>query len=699
MQNGRRWTLIVLGTVVAVGFAGVFGIPQLRWRAEVILLHLAGEIPDITLAETIQFMLPGSDQSMAFLIEKRNPYAVVQNMRTSDQDVQAGGLLYQAHCISCHGTDAVGSQVAPALVGRPYKHGDSDWAVYRAIRLGVPNSAMQPSAPLSPTERWQLISYIRSLDKPVDASLVIETAPPATYRTVLFDDIVAAEQQPQEWLTFSGSYSSSRHSRLEQINRDNVAQLGLKWIRQFQGTNEFVEVSPLVHDGIMYLSLPACDLHALDAASGKSLWMFRCSLLKDTPGEFSWTNTRGVALLGDKIFMATWDARLFAIDAKTGREVWRTTVDADAETYDISSAPLALNGQVIVGVATRWVGRGYIAAFDAATGEERWRFHSIPAAGEPGNETWEDDSWKAGGGSMWLSGSYDPETDLVYWPVGNPKPDYDSHLRRGDNLYTNSIVALRASTGELVWHFQATPADDKDWDGSQMPVLADLRKQDGDVEKVLLWANRNGFVYVLDRVTGKFLRGAPFVHQNWADGLDSNGRPILKPLSGRLEGDLIYPGNVGGTNWWPPTYDPQRQLLIVPALEQGMVFFSSFNSPPRVTGSPFYTAVRAIDPLTAKVVWEHRHEPRHTDNATAGLVSTDGGLVFGGDRSEFFAYDIDSGDVLWSVDLGGTIMAAPVTFSTAGAQMVAIAAGGDVLAFGLPVRASPSGNSQSSAIE
>jgi alcohol dehydrogenase (cytochrome c) len=693
MKKRPRRIGLLLALLIIGATATVLLVPQSRWRVQVIVLHLAGKLPDIELLEVVQFMLPSSDQSMAFLIEQRNPYAVVRNKRTSAPDIEAGGALYQTHCIGCHGAGAAGSHVGPALVGRPLTHGDSDWAIYRTIRLGLPNTAMQ-SVRMTPTERWQLISYVRSLDKPGTQAASI-AAPQRAYEAVTFEDLVHAEQRPQDWLTFSGSYSSVRHSALAQVDRTNVGQLTTKWLRQIEGTGASIEVSPLVHNGIMYLALAPCVVLALDAKTGETLWTYVCTLNNDEPSEFTVVSYRGVALLDDKIFFATWDMQLIAISATTGQEIWHTTVDEDDYVYHVDSAPLAFGDQVAVGVASRLGGRGHLVVFDAATGKERWRFNAIPGPGEPGNETWEGDSWKIGGGSMWLSGSYDPATDLLYWPVGNPKPDYKVSERLGDNLYTDSMVALRGSTGELVWHFQATPGDNRDWDASQMPTLVDLPMQ-GGTRKALLWANRNGFYYVLDRITGELLVGTPFAEQNWAEGLDEKGRPIRKPLSGGLQGDLVYPGNVGATNWWPPTYDPKRQLMIVPVLEQGQVFFSSFNSPPLDTGKPFYTAVRALDASTGKLVWESRHAPRLLDNGTSGLLSTDGGLVFGGDLAEFSAYDIDSGEVLWSLETGGRIIAAPMTYAVDGEQMIALVAGRVLFVFGLP-KAHPNFDPSSSA--
>jgi alcohol dehydrogenase (cytochrome c) len=294
-----------------------------------------------------------------------------------------------------------------------------------------------------------------------------------------------------------------------------------------------------------------------------------------------------------------------------------------------------------------------------------------------------------------MTGSYDPELDLLYWAVGNPKPDYDTAVRKGDNLYTNSILALRGSTGELVWYFQFTPADEHDWDANQIPVLVDRTVGDR-IEKLMLMANRNGFYYVLDRERGQFLKATPFAQQNWADGIDEHGRPIRSALPADThKGVLVYPSNSGATSWWPPSFDPALNLMIVPTLERGMVFFpgdsdeddsSAAFSWPEANNKPFYTAVRALDAWTGRLVWEYRRAPRLVDNDIMGLLSTKSGVVFGSDQTSFFALDTKTGAPLWSFDTGGKTRAAPVTFEVDGEQYVTIAAGHDLLSFALPKR-------------
>jgi len=679
----RPWRMKFALAACVVLAIGVAAVPQARWRIHVLYLHVTGQIPDITLSEVVTYMMPGSDQVMTELIEKRNPYAVIKNARTSNGDVASGATLFLERCSSCHGPDGAGSQVAPALVGREFKNGDTDWAVYRTVREGVANTAMAATPDLSETQRWQLIAYVRSLGV---SSVVKKVDQPVIDVSTPYEVIAAKAQPDADWLTYSGSYSGIRHSALRAIDPSNVNLLGLKWLHQFDEKSLRLEVTPLVRNGVMFVSYPPCNVEALDAATGLTRWSWRCTPMNNRVGEFGVIN-RGVALLGDKVYYASSDARLFALNAATGKQVWTATVEEDHEIYYITGAPIAFRDVVVTGTSSRLVGRCAIVAYDINTGKERWRFNTVPGPGERGHETWAGDSWRSGGGPVWLAGSYDPELDLLYWGVGNPKPDYDGDARKGDNLYTNSVVALRGITGELAWHFQFVPADNRDWGANQIPVLVNY-PQAGGVEKRMHWANRNGYYYSFDREKGTYLLGKPFAQATWATGLDNKGRPVLPPEETGNEGRLVYPGNYGATHWSSPTYYAERDLMILPVLEQGMVYFKSFGSPPRASGRAFYTAIRALNARTGELVWERKHEPRLVGNFMPGLASTAAGLVFGSDQSRFFALDANNGEVLWLTETGGTILASPMTFEVNGQQFVSIAAGGDLLTFGLPKESS-----------
>ena len=384
---------------------------------------------------------------------------------------------------------------------------------------------------------------------------------------------------------------------------------------------------------------------------------------------------------------------MLALDSKTGALVWDVEV-ADHETgYSKTGAPLVVKDMVITGIGGGEYGiRGFIDAYDAQTGERRWRFHTIPASGEPGNDSWEGDSWKTGGAPTWVSGAYDPELDLVYWGTGNPGPDWNGDVRLGDNLYSDSLVVLEADTGELRWFFQFTPHDIWDWDATQHPVLVDA-EFGGRQRKLLLWANRNGFFYVLDRVTGEFLMAREFAKQTWATEIDEQGRPLVKPEAvPRPEGTLVFLSAEGAANWWSPAYSPLTGLFYATAYDgaetyyigeaeyvPGQMFVGSY--PERnVPRDQYFSAIRALDPETGARVWEMPLKPK----STSGLLTTAGHLVFGGSVDGYFlALDDTSGALLWRLNLGGWVHAAPITYLSQGRQQVSIAAGTSIYTFGL----------------
>ena len=361
-------------------------------------------------------------------------------------------------------------------------------------------------------------------------TLLLLLAPLGLHAQVSFERLLNADEEPHNWLTYSGTYASTRYSLLDRITLANVGELELKWVFQAQSLEKF-ESTPLIVDGIMYLTEAPNTVVALDAATGRAFWDYRHNPSTASRPCCGRVN-RGLAMLGNTLFMATIDAQLIAIDAINGQPVWRTEVADPGAGYAMTLAPLVVKDKVIVGVAGGEFGiRGFISAHDAETGEEAWKFYTIPGPGEPGHETWEGDTdaWQHGGASVWLTGSYDPELDQTYWGIGNPGPDWNPAQRPGDNLYSDSVVALDPDTGELEWHFQFTPNDDYDYDAVQIPVLADIDVGSFSSGRQMLWANRNGFFYVLDRTTGEFIRGEPFTDINWASGLGESGRPIETP--------------------------------------------------------------------------------------------------------------------------------------------------------------------------
>mgnify|MGYP003323386572 FL=1 len=342
---------------------------------------------------------------------------------------------------------------------------------------------------------------------------------------VTYERLRNAARDTNNWLTYSGTYRSERFSALDQVNTDNVDDLKVIWAYQMQPAinagNGLVETTPIVVDGIMYITEPPSTVTALDTRSGKLIWTWS----PDMPAEVKHIGfprvNRGVAVLDDAVYVGTLDARLVSLDAATGAVRWDVEVADNHIGFSLTLAPLALDGKIIVGVSGAEAGvRGFIDAYDSATGERIWRFHTIPAPGDPGSETWEGDAWQTGGGSTWLTGSFDPELDLLYWTVGNPAPDWNGDVRPGDNLYSCSVLALDPDTGELEWYFQFTPHDTHDWDANQIPVLFDADFNEGK-RKILALANRNAFFYLLDRETGEFLHGNEYSKQTWARGLDA----------------------------------------------------------------------------------------------------------------------------------------------------------------------------------
>jgi alcohol dehydrogenase (cytochrome c) len=679
-----RWASI-LSLAALVVLSGVLIAPQLRWRARALELELSGRIPDLGLKDLLVMMLPGSGQAhLSGLPGTRNPFVSIKVPPLSAAQQAAGARLFAAQCAGCHAPEGTGGPGAPALVERTLAHGETPWALYRTIRDGVAGTAMPPH-PLRRQQLWELVSHVRSL-RALSGRPSISAAATAKLAAVEapYAELARTEYASHDWLTYGGSYASDRFSTLTQVNTQDVSQLALRWLYPFSGDRWRIECSPLVRDGIMYVTGPEGEVLALDALTGVKLWEHDHPF-KLGKGEGPIGQNRGVALLGDRVFAATWNSTLTAMSAATGKVLWERRVGPYPGTW-ISAAPLAYRDLVLVGVTTPpGQGRGYLAAYDVRTGKLRWRFMTIPGPGQPGHDTWAGDSWRVGGAGPWMTGSYDPQSDVLYWGVGGARPDFDASTREGDDLYSDSLVAIRGSTGQLLWYFQSTPGDTHDWDAVQVPMIAD-HTVDGHEDSRLLWANRNGFYYVINRNTGAFVHGVPFVHENWASGLDARGRPILTPVSGSVQGQVVYPSAIGATNWWPPSYDPDLGLTFIPVLVQGMTFFPTHYSLPRAELS-FRTAIRAVDAYSGKLIWEHG-EPERTDHlVVSGLLSTRGGLVFGAADKQFFALDAHSGKTLWSVETGGTTYAAPVTFSADGQQFVSVVVGRSLLTFALPPQA------------
>ncbi len=493
----------------------------------------------------------------------------------------------------------------------------------------------------------------------------------------------------EDWPTYNGNVSGNRHSRLALINPANAARLQLQWTwsNPYQG----LEMTPLVVEGVMYVTGPNL-VCALDSRTGREIWCYSRprNPASDVSGDAAKGANRGAALLGDRVFFATDDAHLICLNRITGGPMWEVDMREGPGVSGSTGAPLVADGLVVAGVAGGDAPlRGYVTAYSPGTGRRVWRFRTIPKPGEPRSETWKGSAIETGGGATWTTGSFDAATGVLYWATGNPYPDTDGDERGGDNLYTNCVLALDVKTGKLLWHYQFTPHDLHDWDATEPFVLVDTRFQGRD-RKLLLQANRNGFFYVLDRTTGELLLAKPFVHKlTWASGIGSDGRPqLLEGNQPTRQGTRTCPAVRGATNWYSTAFDPDTRLFYVMAVEDCNIYQQSQNGgfePYRDPKDPAEKYLRAIDIETGRIVWEAGQTGPPEANYS-GVLSTAGGLVFYGETGgSFAAVDAKSGRTLWHFNTGQQWKASPVTYMMAGRQYVAIASGGNVLSFALPV--------------
>lgn len=533
-----------------------------------------------------------------------------------------------------------------------------------------------------------LIAYLKSLKTP-DLSKAVNMPMKGG---LAYERILNARKEPQNWYTYHGDYEGRRYSLLKQINLSNIAQLQTAWVFQPQGSGT-VQATPLVVDGIMYTTAASNYAYALDAATGKALWSYKYTA-RDPKYEskIQGVNNRGFAMLDGRLFMCTGDANVVALDAKTGRELWKVEMASAAEGYFSTMAPLALKDRIITGMGGGEYGvRGFIDAYDPATGKRLWRFYTIPGPGEFGHETWAGDSWKNGAGPTWTTGTYDAVTDTLYWQVGNPGPDLNGDVRMGDNLFTCSVVALDPRTGQRKWHFQFMPHDVFDWDANETPMLVDMNWK-GQPRKLLITAQRNAFFYVLDRTTGEFLFGTPFARQNWATGLDAKGRPIMAGKVPTTEGTLVYPSLMGATNWKSPSFDPDTGYFILNYKEQGNIYIKEeqkFEVGKSYWGGRFFPpgekdwgGVMALDPATGKKMWDFKLNSSGLGN---GLMATAGGVTFATtDDGYMLGFNSKTGKLLWRTQAGGGASASPISYAVNGRQFVACAMGGVIFSWALP---------------
>lgn len=633
------------------------------------------------------------------------------------QDNDAGKNQFDTTCARCHGGDAKGGESGPAILARIAVLDNKDLSA--TIRAGSPAKGM-PAFTYDATVMGPLLDYLRTLAAAPDAAVA------KVIREVTLDNgqLVRGEvlnaglsdlqlrtaqgeiyllrkssgeswrqvTSQQDWPSYHGEVSGNRYSALTGINKDNVEHLAPAWVFPMSGGSQ-IQNTPLVVEGIMYTS-SANEVYALDAGTGRQVWHYRRPRTAGLPGPASSGINRGVAVAGSSVFLQTDNAHLIALNRFDGSLLWETPMADHRDNYQGTAAPLIAGDLVISGVGGGDFGaRGFVAAYNITTGVEVWRRWTIPKAGEPGSETWQGDVLVHGAGGTWMTGTYDADLELVYWPVGNPGPDFDGSDRQGDNLWSDSILALNEHTGELVWYFQFTPHDIHDWDAQEPPVLIDTMWQ-GAARKLLIQANRNGFFYVFDRTDGELLLAKPFIEKlNWASSLDANGRPLLNDLPVNEAGETyVCPGLYGGTNWYSSSYNPGTGLYYIQALEQCNLY--SVNKSEWATGKDYMAGttrqvpgevplkfIRAIDIQTGAIALDIAQAP-WTATVSAGLISTAAGLVFYGDAGgEFVAADTASGEVLWQFPTNHIWKASPMTYEFDNEQYIAVAIGLTITTF------------------
>lgn len=531
--------------------------------------------------------------------------------------------------------------------------------------------------------REDLVAYLKTLKQEPGVAVGAVVGPGITFAEI-------AKPRAGEWPSYNGSLNGSRYSGLAQITAANVGQLAPKWMFPIAGAPGALQTTPVVVDGVMYVT-SVNEVYALDARTGREIWHFKRPRTKELAGDAASGINRGVAVLGDRVFLATDHAHLLALHRLTGQVIWEVEMADYRQNYGATGAPLIVNDLVIAGISGGDEGaRGFLDAYKASSGEKVWRFWTIPSRGDKEAETWIGKALEHGCGTTWLTGTYDPSTATLFWPTGNPCPDYNGDERKGDNLYTDSVVALDPATGKLRWHYQFTPHDLHDWDATEPPVLVDF-----EGKKLLVQGNRNGFFYMLDRVTGKVLRAEPFVKKiTWASGIGADGRPKLLPGNEPTEeGQRTCPSVAGAANWTSTAFHPGTGLYYFFAQESCNIY--SKNGEWWKAGESFYGGgtrrspgdeggkfLKAIDLRTGKPAWAIANIGGGI--LGSGLMATGGGLLFYGDgRGAFVAADAKNGKLLWHFNTGQNWKAGPMTYSIDGAQYVAIAAGSTIVSFGL----------------
>lgn len=670
-------------------------------------------------------------QMPAFLLNESDTGAVIaflRSLNTKDRpvkgDAAAGRALFfsEAGCAQCHMFGGRGGVLGPDLTGKRKAMAAKFGGVEVRTRSGGVVKGVvksedtftlhvmdegqklhffsKPEVKITRTERnhpritaAQSDNLVAFLANTAPASVGPGEWKPAADLNVTFERLKNAGAEPQNWLTYWGDYRGTHSSGLKAITPGNAGSLRAKWSYQFGGNT--VETTPLVVDGLMFVTGPLNDAAALDARTGRAVWKYHRQL-PNVASHCTVMTNRGMGILGDRLYLATLDTHLVALDAKSGNVLWDVEVDDYKKGFSITHAPLALNGMIIVGVTSGECAlTGFVDAYDGATGKRLWRTYSIAQPGDPNRaKSWKPEkSADYGGAPTWMTGTYDAETDTLFWTTGNPGPDYDGSVREGDNLYACAVLALDPKTGKMKWWFQFTPHDVHDWDGNQTPVLIDGVVR-GQKRKLLVTANRNAFYYVLDRVTGEFVTGQAFAKQTWAKGLDDKGRPIVLPnTTPTPQGNYVCPDAAGAANWGAPSYDASTGFFLVSVREACAVYTSVTKDPvpgegytgggvevdPKV-GEP--GAVRALDATTGATKWNY---PIQHGSSATGVLATAGGVVFASSHDgNLIALDAKTGRYLWHYNTGANIITSPISYAVDGKQYVAIASQSALFVFGLP---------------
>ena len=588
-------------------------------------------------------------------------FALLLLLSAQPSNSQQSPQLFARNCASCHGENARGTAKAPGLEMNSRVAVQSVDQLSSFLERGNVAAGMPSFADLLDADRRALANYLLGLN----VGLVIRPVAVAEVTR----KVTWGPPLPGDWLTYNGNDSGNRFSPLEQINTVNVSKLKLKWIFPMQAFG--METTPLAADGVLYVTGPN-QVYALDALTGAPLWHYSRPPSYGMQGDAKLGTNRGVAILRDKVFFVTDNAHLLALDRATGRLLWEIPLapDPEGQYYGGTMVPLIADDMIIAGVSGADEGiRGFVAAFKPDDGALIWRRWTVPRAGEPGIETWKGGPPRTGGGSTWLTGSYDASSDTLYWATGNPWPDQDDRTRPGDNLFTDCVLALNPRTGELKWHYQFTPHDLLDRDATEPNVLVDTGFH-GKPSKLLLHADRNGFFYVLDRISGELLLAKPFLHRvDWASGIGPDGRPVVKDAGG-------CPSDAA--NWDATAFSPQTGLYYVLALEECMGDKPTY---PDQKGQRF---LRALNIETGEIAWEIPQPGPARAKTWSGVLATAGGLVFYGQpNGGFAAVDQRDGKTLWQFPTNVFMKASPIAFTVGGNQYIAVAAGADILCFGL----------------